>query len=251
MPNLTVLSLNMQGVPASQIAAAILTIKPDIVALQEVPATSSFYAELSHGLKSSGDYAYTGPVREYPNPPPIIGRQYLDAQGSMKQIFVLYKQSVLQLSKKLGLVNFLNDANITAPRSVQEARGQGFAARPPAYCRFTMTATGESVGLFTWHAPTRVDAAHRAALDHFDDSFVLDQAVLKNHLTILAGDFNNDNLTNYFADFQQGIQHKFDYILGDQATSCADLSNGPHKGLLDSLCTKTQDHFAMGATFTF
>lgn len=250
MAQITVLSLNMQGVSATDIANAMTTIKPDLVALQEAPASSNqFYNDLSTALGASKPYDMTGPIREYPSPPPSVSGHLLDAQGTMKQVVVFYKKATMTLLSPLALVDFLTDTNIVKPKTVEEARNKGFAARPPAYCRFKQGTN--YIGLFVWHAPTKTDAAHVPSLEHFNSCKKLDNACTNNHLTILAGDFNDDKLTNYFSDFQHGIQHKFDYVLGDNVNKFEDLLKGAHKGLLNGLCTTTQDHFAMGICFDY
>lgn len=250
MPDITILSMNMQGVSGTDIANALSVVQPDLFALQEAPGPgNAFYTDIGTMVGALKAYDMLGPIREYPMPAPLVGGMMLDAQGSMKQIVVLYKKATLQVKSTLALVDFLNDSNIVKPKTVEEARDKGFAARPPAYCSFAHS--GSKIGLFVWHAPILTDSAHVPALNHFNTCKKLDQACTHNHLTILAGDFNDHKLTNYFSEFQNGIQHKFDYILGDNVNKYTDLCNGTNKLLLDTLCTKSQDHFALGVTFNY
>ena len=250
MPDITVLSLNMQGVSGSDIGNAMSTIQPDLVALQEAPKPPhQFYVDITAVVGALKPYDMTGPIREYPEPPPLIGIQFLDAQGPMKRIVVLYKKATMQLTSPLTLVNFLNDRNIVRPKSVGQARSRGFAARTPAYCEFTHGTN--RIGLFVWHAPTKTDLAHDSAIENFNKCYSLQDAHTNNHLTILAGDFNDDRLSGFFSDFGHGIQHHFDYILGDRVNRHTDLSSGTHKALLDQLCTRSQDHFAMGVSLNY
>lgn len=257
MPKLVVLSFNMQGVPGSVIADGIMSIKPDIAAFQEAPSgTSQFYTDVSSELKKKNvtNYGQLGPIREYPSPPPLIGGFGLDAQGNMKQVLVYYNTDTLNVTKNLRLVDLLKDSETPEPKDVFEARDLGFASRTPAYCRFAHKSANPqnppNIGLFVWHAPTKVDLAHKQALKYFGESDALSKACSKNNLTILAGDFNNDLLPSSYKKFDEGIQHKYDWILADKATAHNDLLFSFSKTLND-MHTTSQDHFAMAVEFTY
>ena len=263
--DVTVLSVNVQGVDPDALCRAVKRIKPDILALQEAPAQghtiyktlNKAVTELNNDTSSNTDFEFTNPEvhSEFHAGKflQVSKKVHVYADQSVKNYCLIYNKKKLNLTVKPKLLNYAKDRkrqkDVQRVKDMTSAINGGFGARPPLHMEFEMNSDQKRIGFFLWHAPTITDNSHQTAMKYFEESEVVEDSKNTNHMTICSGDFN-DQLSGHFLDFKEGIDHKFDHVVAHKAASHYDLLND-HRVELDQACTSTQDHFPMAAEFNF
>ena len=267
--DLTVLSMNVAGTDPDEFGRAVKRLKPDIILTQENPGKTARFSttlastldDISQDAAVNGEFAYDAPllVPEFFTPGLTITTPsnksfvcYADVSVK-KHYAVCFNRRKFRLRKKPALVDYTADphrqrdlAQITRREHANE---QGFGARPPIYFELEQIADNKRIGVFNWHAPPQNDLNHDVAMDMFEESEQLAASQRQNHVTLIAGDFN-DRLQNRFGPFGHGVDQKFDHVRADSAASARDLRQD-HGDVLNTLSTAIQDHYAQAVGFNF
>ena len=268
--DLVVMSMNVAGVDPDAFVRAFKKIKPDIVVTQEHPAANNhpLNVELRSAINTlNADKATNTEVQyAYPELTPEYWNGGLMMTDNKNRTFVCHpnksqvKQYAFIFNRNKFRVRQTRPGGSHQGRQTQgrhaEGEGQHGGRRPglqheAAGLRRARADQRQQAdrGVQLPHRPPQDDHKHGVAMDHFEQSDTLAMSKKSNHMTIIAGDLN-DELDFHMKDFAEEVDRKFDHIIAHNADSHEDLQT-EHGDVLDNLGTKIQDHYAMACEFKF
>jgi hypothetical protein len=273
---LTILSMNVQGVNASDFCKAITTIRPDLVLTQENPSGKNHafnkllrttVDDVNKPATASTTVASTSTASStYSLSQPQLSSEWFDKNqmyintgsrkvlrapdASKKSYALVYNKEKIKLVKGPELVDYSVDTkfqdDVQGIRDGLDLSARGFGARPPTYMEFEQvgTSTPERIGVFNWHAPPPQDLNHRQSVEMFKKCTQLQHSLDHNHTTLFVGDINDQlNGDKLLTKFPAGTNWKYDHIRGHGYDSGTDIES-EHSGVLNNLYTNLKDHKA-------